>query len=118
MQKFSASFEFELAAHALAIAYCGVDEVAVGPLAAPSRRRVILDPQYPPRSGGFQSLTPPGANALTPPPHFGAVLRRPASVEEIDQRTCGQPSAMERAVAGLPQSPCHILIDGNLIPAT
>lgn len=41
-----------------------------------------------------------------------------ASVQEIDDLNILRAShlAMERAIAGLPRAPDHVLIDGNLIP--
>ena len=123
MEIFSASFEFESAAHALGHRHiAGVDEVGRGPLAGPvTAAAVILDPtRIPPGLADSKALTAARREAL-----YDLILATAqcciahASVEEIDQFNILRAShlAMERAVAGLPQTPCHILIDGNLIPA-
>jgi len=100
----------------------GVDEVGRGPLAGPvTAAAVILNPaNIPPGLADSKALTAARRDAL-----YDAILASAqcciahASVEEIDTLNILRAShlAMERAVAGLPQAPDHILIDGNLIPA-
>ncbi len=123
MKIFYASFEFESAAHDLGHRHiAGVDEVGRGPLAGPvTAAAVILDPaRIPPFLADSKALTAAKREAL-----YDLILSSAqcciahASVEEIDQLNILRAShlAMERAVAGLPQTPCHILIDGHMIPA-
>ncbi|MEO5615388.1 MAG: ribonuclease HII [Cypionkella sp.] len=123
MEKFTAHFDYETAAHALGHRHiAGVDEVGRGPLAGPvTAAAVILDPaNVPPGLADSKALTAARRDAL-----YDAILATAhcciahASVEEIDQLNILRAShlAMERAVAGLAQVPDHILIDGNLIPA-
>lgn len=123
MEKFAANLDYESAAHALGHRHiAGVDEVGRGPLAGPvTAAAVILDPsRIPPGLADSKTLTAARRDAL-----YDAILASAqcciahATVEEIDQLNILRAShlAMERAVAGLPQVPCHILIDGNLIPA-
>ena len=123
MEKFTASFDYETAALALGHRHiAGVDEVGRGPLAGPvTAAAVILNPaNIPPGLADSKALTAARRDAL-----YDAILASAqcciahASVEEIDTLNILRAShlAMERAVAGLPQAPDHILIDGNLIPA-
>lgn len=123
MQKLTADFSFESAAQARGFAcIAGVDEVGRGPLAGPvTAAAVILDPvNIPAGLADSKALTAAKREAL-----YHAILQSAkcciahATVEEIDQLNILRAShlAMERAVAGLPQAPDHILIDGNLIPA-
>ena len=123
MEKFSAHFDYETAAYALGHRQiAGVDEVGRGPLAGPvTAAAVILDPNnIPPGLADSKTLTAARREAL-----YDAILTSAlcciahASVEEIDQLNILRAShlAMERAVAGLPRPPDHVLIDGNLIPA-
>jgi ribonuclease HII len=123
MKNFSANFEFESAAYGLGHRLiAGVDEVGRGPLAGPvTAAAVILDAaNIPAGLADSKTLTAARRQAL-----YDAILASAqcciahASVEEIDQLNILRAShlAMERAVAGLGQTPDHILIDGNLIPA-
>lgn len=123
MHKLTADFSFETAAQARGFAcIAGVDEVGRGPLAGPvTAAAVILDPDNIPAGlADSKALTAAKRAAL-----YDAILQSAqcciahASVEEIDQLNILRAShlAMERAVAGLPRLPHHILIDGNLIPA-
>lgn len=99
----------------------GVDEVGRGPLCGPvTAAAVILDPQNIPAGlNDSKKLTAKRREAL-----YDLLLEcatvsvAHATVAEIDELNILRAShlAMERAVAGLPQTPDHVLIDGNLIP--
>ena len=99
----------------------GVDEVGRGPLAGPVvAAAVILDPSAVPE--GLNDSKKLGkkkravlAEVLS---HCAHVSIAEASVAEIDALNILHASmlAMERAVAGLPERPDHVLIDGNKIP--
>lgn len=123
MHKLSADYSYETAAQAQGHRLiAGVDEVGRGPLAGPvTAAAVILDPaNIPPGLADSKALTASRRDAL-----YDAILASSqcciahATVEEIDKLNILRAShlAMERAVAGLSQTPDHILIDGNLIPA-
>jgi len=121
---FSPDFTFELAALSRgAIRVAGVDEVGRGPLAGPvTAAAVILDP----------ADIPDGLNDSKRLPQRRReelaewIMARcdwavaHCTVAEIDQLNIYHAShlAMCRAVAGLRQVPCHVLIDGNRIPKT
>ena len=99
----------------------GVDEVGRGPLCGPvTAAAVILDPQNIPAGlNDSKKLTAKRREAL-----YDLLLEcatvsvAHATVAEIDELNILHAShlAMERAVAGLPKTPDHVLIDGNLIP--
>ncbi|AXX99194.1 ribonuclease HII [Profundibacter amoris] len=99
----------------------GVDEVGRGPLCGPvTAAAVILDPQNIPAGlNDSKKLTAKRREAL-----YDLLLEcatvsvAHATVAEIDELNILRAShlAMERAVAGLPKPPDHVLIDGNLIP--
>ena len=99
----------------------GVDEVGRGPLCGPvTAAAVILDPQNIPAGlNDSKKLTAKRREAL-----YDLLLEcatvsvAHATVAEIDELNILRAShlAMERAVAGLPKIPAHVLIDGNLIP--
>ncbi len=122
MVKFVPDFEFEQSAidagHTL---IAGVDEVGRGPLCGPvTAAAVILDPQNIPAGlNDSKKLTVKRREAL-----YDLLLEcatvsvAHATVAEIDELNILHAShlAMERAVAGLPKTPDHVLIDGNLIP--
>lgn len=100
---------------------CGVDEVGRGPLAGPvTAAAVILDPENIPMGlNDSKKLTAMKRETL-----FAAIMASAqvsvahATVAEIDTLNILRAShlAMERAVAGLPQTPDMALIDGNMIP--
>lgn len=99
----------------------GVDEVGRGPLAGPvTAAAVILDADNVPDGlNDSKKLTAKARDRL-----FDEIMKKAqvavahASVDEIDTLNILYAShlAMERAVAGLSQTPCHALIDGNMIP--
>ncbi|MDB5664473.1 ribonuclease HII [Cypionkella sp.] len=122
MEIIFASFEFESAAQAQGHTHiAGVDEVGRGPLAGPvTAAAVILNiANVPEGLADSKTLTAARREVL-----YEIILASAhcciahASVEEIDELNILRAShlAMERAVAGLPQAPCHILIDGHMIP--
>ena len=99
----------------------GVDEVGRGPLCGPvTAAAVILDPQNIPAGlNDSKKLTAKRREALYDMLlDCATVSVAHATVAEIDELNILRAShlAMERAVAGLPQTPDHVLIDGNLIP--
>ncbi|WP_380055799.1 ribonuclease HII [Falsihalocynthiibacter sp. SS001] len=115
-------FSFETAAIAKgAKIIAGVDEVGRGPLAGPvTAAAVILDPyDIPIGLNDSKTLTAKRRAALE-----GVIFAKAtvsiahATVEEIDEINILRAShlAMERAIAGLPVVPDHVLIDGNMIP--
>jgi ribonuclease HII len=99
----------------------GVDEVGRGPLAGPvTAAAVILNlHSLPAGLADSKTLTHARREVL-----FAAIMASAevsvahASVAEIDDLNILRAShlAMERAVAGLPRPPHHVLIDGNLLP--
>lgn len=113
--------EFELPFWRDGLTVAGVDEVGRGPLAGPViAAAVMLDPTAIPEGlNDSKKLSEKKRDALHLTLSEGAhVSIAEASVEEIDQINILQASllAMERAVAGLPTPPDHVLIDGNKIP--
>lgn len=99
----------------------GVDEVGRGPLAGPvTAAAVILDPaRIPEGLNDSKRLTAKRRAALKDQLMACAdVSIAHASVAEIDELNILRAShlAMERAVAGLRQTPDLALIDGNMIP--
>ena len=117
-----ANFAIELAAIARGhTPVAGVDEVGRGPLAGPvTAAAVILNPDdIPPGLADSKTLTAARREAL-----YDLIMARAqtsiahATVAEIDSLNILRAShlAMERAVAGLANTPAHLLIDGNLIP--
>ena len=99
----------------------GVDEVGRGPLAGPvTAAAVILNlHSLPAGLADSKTLSHARREAL-----FAAIMASAevsvahASVAEIDDMNILRAShlAMERAVAGLPRAPHHVLVDGNLLP--
>lgn len=118
----SPDLSFELAAMAQgARAVAGVDEVGRGPLAGPvTAAAVILDlSAIPAGLNDSKRLSAPRRADLAEQIMASAeVSIAHASVEEIDSLNILRAAhlAMERAVAGLPKRPDHLLIDGNLMP--
>lgn len=99
----------------------GTDEVGRGPLAGPvTAAAVVLDPaRIPEGLRDSKTLTAARRAALADEIRMVArVSVAHASVEEIDALNILQAShlAMCRAVAGLGCRPCHVLVDGNLVP--
>jgi len=100
---------------------CGVDEVGRGPLAGPvTAAAVILDPERIPE-GLEDSKRLTARRRLALATEIAAVAEvsiAHASVEEIESHNILRAShlAMVRAVAGLSAPPCHVLIDGNMVP--
>ena len=115
-------FTFETAAIARgARVVAGVDEVGRGPLAGPvTAAAVILNPaDIPSGLNDSKALSAKRRAALYDEIQDKAeVSIAHASVEEIDELNILRAShlAMERAIAGLPRVPDHVLIDGNMIP--
>ncbi len=115
-------YSFEQRAHARGLPIvAGVDEVGRGPLAGPvTAAAVILDPAHIPDGlNDSKKLSAKKRQALHDELLLCAdVSIAHASVEEIDELNILRAShlAMERAVAGLKQSPDHLLIDGSMIP--
>lgn len=114
------SFEEALIAQGLT-RIAGVDEVGRGPLAGPvTAAAVVLDPAGLPEGlNDSKVLTARRREALLEAIMSSAeVSIAHASVAEIDDLNILRAShlAMERAIAGLPRPPDHVLIDGNLIP--
>ena len=123
MIKPSADYSFETAALARGHApIAGVDEVGRGPLAGPVTAAAVIlnEGDIPPGLADSKTLTAARRAAL-----YDLIMARAqtciahATVAEIDTLNILRAShlAMERAVAGLPRPPAHLLIDGNLIPA-
>ncbi len=114
-------FTFEEEAGAPTALVCGVDEAGRGPLAGPVvAAAVILDPAHlPPGLNDSKKLTAKRREALydliRDQAQVGVGM---ASVEEIDRINILAASmlAMARAVAALPATPAHALIDGNRSP--
>ncbi|WP_420858083.1 ribonuclease HII [Marivivens marinus] len=122
MARTAPDMSFETAAQARGLArVAGVDEVGRGPLAGPvTAAAVILHAdRIPDGLNDSKALTEKRRAAL-----YDIILRDAevsiahATVEEIDSLNILRAShlAMERAVAGLPLPPDHLLIDGNMIP--
>ncbi|GHF02897.1 ribonuclease HII [Aliiroseovarius zhejiangensis] len=115
-------YSFETAAMARGLArIAGVDEVGRGPLAGPvTAAAVVLNPTcIPDGLNDSKALTARRREDL-----FDAIMScaevsiAHATVEEIDRFNILRAShlAMERAIAGLPIPPDHVLIDGNMTP--
>lgn len=99
----------------------GVDEVGRGPWAGPvTACAVILDPaNIPAGLNDSKKLTPKRRDALFTEINATATVSLVhVEVQEIDEINILQATfrAMERAVAGLADTPHHALIDGNKIP--
>jgi ribonuclease HII len=115
-------FTFEMRGHQNGFTHvAGVDEVGRGPLAGPVvAAAVILDPaNIPDGLNDSKKLTAKRREALLDQIMDNAVVSiGQASVAEIDEHNILRAShiAMVRAVAGLSQSPDHVLIDGNMVP--
>ena len=115
-------FSFETAALARGLTIvAGVDEAGRGPLAGPViAAAVILDPAHiPPGLNDSKQLSAKRREALyTQILQVADVAIGAASVDEIDAMNILRAShlAMVRAVAGLRQTPQHVLIDGPLCP--
>lgn len=115
-------FSFEATAIAQGATHvAGVDEVGRGPLCGPvTAAAVILDPDnIPDGLNDSKKLNAKKREALA------AWLMENCdwsvahvSVEDIDRLNIYHAShlAMCRAVAGLKQRPCHVLVDGNKLP--
>ncbi|MEL7211061.1 MAG: ribonuclease HII [Pseudomonadota bacterium] len=115
-------YSFESAAHLRGFLHvAGVDEVGRGPLAGPVvAAAVILDPaRIPEGLNDSKKMTAKKRQALNDLLwEIADVSVGEATVEEIDEINILRAShlAMERAVAGLRQTPDHVLVDGNMIP--
>lgn len=107
-----------------ALPVAGIDEAGRGPWAGPVVAAAVCLPDGFSLDGDFaalndsKKLTPGKRDAL-----FDLLQHVPhgighASVEEIDTVNILQATflAMQRAVAALPQTPHHILVDGNKLP--
>lgn len=99
----------------------GTDEVGRGPLAGPVvAAAVVLDPMnIPPGLNDSKKLGKARLAALNDQIHAtAAVSIAEASVLEIDELNilCASLLAMERAVAGLPEQPDFVLVDGKFTP--
>ena len=99
----------------------GVDEAGRGPLAGPvTAAAVVLDPQnIPDGLNDSKKLTAARRDALAAwiMAHCDWSVAHVDPVE-IDRLNILRAShvAMCRALAGLRQPPCHVLIDGNMLP--
>ncbi|MDX3809729.1 MAG: ribonuclease HII, partial [Bosea sp. (in: a-proteobacteria)] len=97
----------------------GIDEVGRGPLAGPVvAAAVILDPERVPAGLDDSKKLPASIRDEL----FGEIMERALAVSvasataiEIDTVNIRQATllAMRRAVAGLPLTPLHVLVDGN-----
>ena len=101
----------------------GVDEAGRGPLAGPvTAAAVVLDAKALPSGINDSKKLGPKARArlLEKIMASARVSVAHASVEEIDRLNVLHASllAMERAVAGLRGRPCHVLVDGNVVPGS
>lgn len=101
----------------------GVDEAGRGPLAGPvTAAAVVLDADALPSGiDDSKKLGPRARDRLLEEIMASAkVSVAHATVEEIDRLNILRASllAMERAVAGLRGTPCHVLIDGNMVPGS
>lgn len=99
----------------------GVDEVGRGPLAGPVvAAAVVFDPaRLPAGLNDSKALSKARIEALAAEIAAQAEMAIGiATVEEIDTMNILRAShvAMLRAVEGLTAPPCHLLIDGNMIP--
>ncbi|MCP1168703.1 ribonuclease HII [Limimaricola litoreus] len=115
-------FSHETAARDLGlIRICGVDEVGRGPLAGPvTAAAVILDPLCIPEGlDDSKRLTQRRRTALAAEiARTAEVSIAHASVAEIEDHNILRAAhlAMIRAIAGLSLPPCHVLVDGNMVP--
>ncbi len=122
MDKQSPDFSFEQAAMARGFSrIAGVDEVGRGPLAGPvTAAAVVLDPaRIPEGLNDSKKLTAKRRAVLYEQiMEVAEVSVAHATVAEIDEINILRAShlAMERAIAGLPTPPDHVLIDGNQVP--
>ncbi|MGQ0610883.1 MAG: ribonuclease HII [Paracoccaceae bacterium] len=118
----SADFAFESAARLRgARLVAGVDEAGRGPLAGPVvAAAVVLDPSRLPQGlADSKTLSAARRERL-----FDQIMSTAdvavgqADLDEIDRLNILHASllAMERAVAGLPRPPDHVLVDGNRLP--
>ncbi len=99
----------------------GVDEAGRGPLAGPVVVAAVVFPhgRYPEGLNDSKKLTLTQREQL-----YGLILKRAsvsiaiASRARIDRMNILRASlwAMSRAVAGLPETPDHVLVDGNMEP--
>lgn len=101
----------------------GVDEAGRGPLAGPvTAAAVVLDASALPSGiNDSKKLEPRVRIRLLEEIKASAkVSVAHASVEEIDRLNILRASllAMERAVAGLRGTPCHVLVDGKVVPGS
>ena len=111
-------YELESATEGLV---AGVDEVGRGPLAGPVvAAAVILNSERIPEGLDDSKKLSAKRRALLCDEicEVAMVSVGIASVEEIEELNILRAShvAMVRAVAGLPKTPDHVLIDGNMIP--
>jgi len=118
---YTPDFAFETKAGAPRVIVCGVDEAGRGPLAGPVvAAAVILDPdRLPDGLDDSKKLTALRREKLFDIIHETAQVGVGlATVEEIDRINILAASllAMRRAVAALPSTPAHALIDGNKAP--
>ncbi|CAM3254486.1 ribonuclease HII [Paracoccus nototheniae] len=118
----SPDYAFEAAALASgARLVAGVDEAGRGPLAGPvTAAAVILDPAtIPPGLNDSKQLTARRREALADwlMTHCDWSVAH-VGVDEIDSLNILRAShvAMCRALDGLRQRPCHVLVDGNMLP--
>ncbi len=101
----------------------GADEAGRGPLAGPvTAAAVVLDADAIPSGINDSKRLGPKARfrLLEEIMASAKVSVAHASVEEIDKLNILRASllAMERAVTGLRSTPCHVLIDGNIVPGS
>lgn len=101
----------------------GVDEAGRGPLAGPvTAAAVVLDAKALPSGINDSKKLGPKARTrlLEEIMACAKVSVAHASVEEIDRLNILHASllAMERAVTGLRGTPCHVLVDGNVVPGS
>lgn len=122
MTRSQPNFSYEQAAFARGlVVVAGVDEAGRGPLAGPViAAAVILDPaRIPPGLNDSKLLSAKRREALCAALlQVADVAIGSASVDEIDAINILRAShlAMVRAVAGLKNTPHHVLIDGQMLP--
>lgn len=101
----------------------GVDEVGMGALAGPVVAAAVIFPSqiFIPGVDDSKRLSPKKRLQVVKAIklHATAFQIGSASVDEIDDLNIYQASilAMQRAVEGLSQKPCHLLVDAKKIPA-
>ncbi|WP_405403382.1 ribonuclease HII [Paracoccus sp. Ld10] len=99
----------------------GVDEAGRGPLSGPvTAAAVVLDPHnIPDGLNDSKKLTAPRREALAAwiMAHcdWSVAHVDPAEIDTLNILRASH-VAMCRALAGLRQQPCHVLIDGNMLP--